>query len=163
MESSNSTNKAVIGIVVIVLLVIAATAVIVMSANNDQASQTITSRDTPASQEQNLADESTSSQVTEVYTDGTYSAEGSYQTPGGQESIDVSVVLRDGAITEATVTQNANGGEAEEYQNRFASGFTSQVVGKKIDEVSLSRIAGSSLTPNGFNNAIQEIKDQARA
>jgi uncharacterized protein YxeA len=163
MESSNSTNKAIIGIVVIVLLVIAATAVIVMSANSDQAVQTEVSRDTPSSQEQNLANESTSSQESASYADGSYTAKGNYQTPGGQESIDVSVVLRDGAITEATVTQNANGGEAEEYQNRFASGFTSQVVGKKINEVSLSRIAGSSLTPNGFNNAIQEIKDQARA
>jgi hypothetical protein len=35
------------------------------------------------------------------------------------------------------------------------------VVGKPIDEVRVSRLAGSSGTPDGFNEAIEKIKDQA--
>jgi hypothetical protein len=36
------------------------------------------------------------------------------------------------------------------------------VVGKRIDEVKLDRIAGSSGTPHGFNAALERIKEQAR-
>ena len=35
------------------------------------------------------------------------------------------------------------------------------VVGKPIDEVRVSRLAGSSGTPDGFNEAIEKIKGQA--
>jgi hypothetical protein len=37
------------------------------------------------------------------------------------------------------------------------------VVGKSVDEVSLSRVAGSSLTSLGFNNALTQIKEDAKA
>ena len=35
------------------------------------------------------------------------------------------------------------------------------VVGQDIDEISVSRVAGSSLTSGGFNRAIEEIKAEA--
>jgi hypothetical protein len=36
------------------------------------------------------------------------------------------------------------------------------VVGKNIDEVNLGKVSGSSLTPIGFNNAIEDIRSQAK-
>lgn len=158
---SNSSNKALIGIIVVVLLVAATTAAIVWSANNST-KETESSVSTTSPSPSSTADEE--SDVLSQYKSGSYSADGNYQTPGGRESIGVTVTLSDdGTITEATATPEGKTGESQEFQSKFVSGFKSQVVGKKIDEVSLSRVAGSSLTPNGFNNAIDDIQDQAKA
>ena len=35
------------------------------------------------------------------------------------------------------------------------------MVGKKLDEIKVSKVAGSSLTSGGFNQAVEEIKTQA--
>jgi len=164
MEQPKSPNKAIIGIVVVVLLAAAATAVVVLSsksATTDEATTTTTSSSTSPSPSTSTT--TTDSSSTTTYKDGTYTATGSYQTPGGTESIGVTVTLSGDMITDASVTQNASGGEAEEYQSAFAGGFKSLVVGKKIEDVSLTRVAGSSLTPNGFNNAIAAIESQAKA
>lgn len=162
MESSTGPNKALIGIIVVALIAVIATAVIVMSANNSANDTSNETASISPSASPSSSTESTTNSSSELK-DGTYSATGSYQTPGGQESIGVTVTLTGGTITDASVTQQGKTGEAEEYQAKFASGFKSQVVGKKIDEVSLTRVAGSSLTPNGFNNAIDDIENQAKA
>lgn len=166
MEQPKSPNKAIIGIVVVVLLALAATAVVVLSsksATTDEATTTTTSSSTSPSPSTSTSTTTNDSSSTTTYKDGTYTATGSYQTPGGTESIGVTVTLSGDMITDASVTQNASGGEAEEYQSAFAGGFKSLVVGKKIEDVSLTRVAGSSLTPNGFNNAIAAIESQAKA
>lgn len=160
MESS--PNKAIIGIIVIVLLVAAATAVIILNANNESA--TPVSESSPSSSPSvSPSTASTSETTTSDFKDGTYTADGSYQTPGGRESIGVTVTLSNGVITDASVEQKGERGEVQEYQSKFASGFKALVVGKKVDEVSLTRVSGSSLTPNGFNNAIDAIENQAKA
>lgn len=157
-QSESNNNKVIIGIIVVALIAIAATAVIVLSGNRTDESNTPSASVSPSPSTAAETADSTSS-----YKDGTYTATGSYQTPGGRESIDVTVTLSGGTITDATVKQNAISGEAEEYQGKFVSGYKSQVVGKKINEVSLTRVAGSSLTPNGFNDAIDDIESQAQA
>lgn len=154
MESS---NKAIIGVIVITLLTIATT-VVVMNAGNGSSDSAADS-----STVSTKSDATTTGPSSASFKDGTYTATGSYQTPGGRESIGVTVDLADNIISDATVQQNAISGEAQEFQSAFASGFKSQVVGKKIDQVSLSRVAGSSLTPIGFNNAIDDIENQAKA
>lgn len=164
-ESSKSPNKAIIGIIVVVLLVAAATAVIVLGTGNKETADTssTTSTESTASVSPEALTSTTNSTSTTSFKDGSYDATGSYQTPGGRESIGVQVTLANGVITDASVTQQGKTSEAEEYQAAFAAGFKSQVVGKKIDELSLSRVAGSSLTPAGFNNAIDDIETQAKA
>lgn len=99
---------------------------------------------------------------TSTYKDGTYTATGSYLSPGGRELVDLTVVVKDGVITETSLVKKASDSEAEEYQEKFATNYQSQVVGKKINGLSLSRVAGSSLTSNGFNNALTKIRDQAK-
>ena len=37
------------------------------------------------------------------------------------------------------------------------------VVGKKITDVKLDKVSGSSLTPKGFNDALEQIKTLAKA
>jgi uncharacterized protein with FMN-binding domain len=93
------------------------------------------------------------------YADGTYTAIGQYGSL--PSSIGVSVTLVEGVITAVTVTPQATDPTSLDYQTRFAQAIPALVVGRTIDEVNLSKVAGSSGTPDGFNAAIQRIKAQA--
>ncbi|MCR2791530.1 hypothetical protein NQ156_00445 [Microbacterium sp. zg.Y625] len=96
------------------------------------------------------------------YADGTYEASGSYATPESVESIDVTVELTDGMISAVEVVGDPTRPESERYQERFIGGISDEVVGKSLDDISVSRVAGSSLTSGGFNEAIEQIKSDAR-
>jgi uncharacterized protein with FMN-binding domain len=98
-----------------------------------------------------------------AYKDGTYTATGSYDSPGGRESITITVTLANDAITATSATSGANDPEAHEYQDQFIASYKRLVVGKKISDILLSRVSGSSLTSQGFNSAIQKIESQAKA
>jgi uncharacterized protein with FMN-binding domain len=98
-----------------------------------------------------------------TYTDGTYTAEGTYQTPESVETISVTVTLKDDVVTAVSVNGNPTRAESQQYQSQFIGGISDVVVGKDIDTLSVSRVAGSSLTSSGFNEAIDEIKSEAAA
>lgn len=93
------------------------------------------------------------------YADGVYTATGQY---GGQPSfVTVEVTLKDGVITAVTVTPHAHVPRSLELQRAFAAAVPKVVVGKRIDQVRVGKLAGSSGTPKGFNAAIRQIRDQA--
>lgn len=99
-----------------------------------------------------------------TYADGTYSADGSYLDGGGTvETISVTVTLEGDVITDVQVTGDPQNPESERYQSEFIGGISGEVVGKDIDEVSVDRVAGSSLTSGGFNDALAAIRDDAAA
>lgn len=95
------------------------------------------------------------------YADGTYTAEGSYATPESVESISVTVTLADDVITAVEVSGDPQKRESEQYQSQFIGGIADVVVGQDIDDIQVSRVAGSSLTSSGFNEAIETIKSEA--
>jgi len=97
-----------------------------------------------------------------TYKDGTYSAVGNYNSPEGPEQISVSVTLKNGVITDSTFMGQSSEGTSRRYMDKFKVGFTTLVVGKSIDQVSLTVVNGSSLTPIGFMNALAKIKAQAK-
>lgn len=146
-------SPAIIAVIVVVLIGIVTTAAIVLNNNSNSTSTTDTTGTNSVP--------SRNSSTKGTYKDGTYSAKGAYSTPGGRESIELTVTLASNVITTTSLKNNAVSGEAEEYQNKFSSGYKSSVVGKNIDEVFLSRVAGSSLTSNGFNTALEQIKSDA--
>ncbi|MBB4169760.1 hypothetical protein [Rhizobium sp. BK538] len=93
------------------------------------------------------------------YADGVYTATGTY---GGQPShITLKVTLTDGVITAVEVTPHAYVPESLELQRRFAAAVPKVVIGRPIDQVNVGKLAGSSGTSRGFNNAIGQIKRQA--
>lgn len=89
--------------------------------------------------------------------DGEYQAIGNYTSPGGPETIRVKVVIKDEIIKDVSVEPQAKRAVSKRYQNEFTKNYKSFVVGKKISEIQLDKVAGSSLTPKGFNDAISEI------
>lgn len=104
-----------------------------------------------------------SSSSATTYTDGTYTADGSYQTPETVESISVTLTIADGVVKDVEVTGDPQAPETKEYQSKFIGGIADEVVGVSLDDLNVSRVSGSSLTSNGFNAAVESIKEQAAA
>lgn len=98
-----------------------------------------------------------------AYVDGAYEATGGYQSPGGPETVAVSVTLTDGVISAVEVTPQPTNSTTERYQGMFAGGIGQEVVGKSLDEADVSRVAGSSLTSGGFAQALESIRQDAKA
>jgi uncharacterized protein with FMN-binding domain len=97
-----------------------------------------------------------------AYADGEYEASGSYSRPSGTSEVDVALTLEGDTVTAVEVTPKASGTSLQ-YQEKFASGIADEVVGKSLDEIDVSKVSGSSLTSQGFNAALEEIKSEAAA
>lgn len=98
-----------------------------------------------------------------AYADGTYTADGSYATPESVETVSVTITLEDDVVTAVTVEGEPSNRESSDYQSQFIGSIADQVVGVNLDDLSVSRVAGSSLTSTGFNEAIETIKSEASA
>jgi len=158
MQEAKKPNAAVVAVIIVVLLAaVAGGAVYLLNRQNETGAEGQTN--TPNTSEQTPETPSN----TASYKDGTYSATGSYLSPGGQESVDVEVTLKGGVIESATVTPHPASTTSTQYQGEFVNNFKPLVVGKSIEDITLSRVAGSSLTSGGFNEAIEKIKDDAAA
>ena len=96
------------------------------------------------------------------YQDGTYNADGNYVSPNGNETVGVELTLASGAVTDVKITQHPSNPNTRKFQGEFAGGIQSQIVGKQLDEIKVSKVAGSSLTSGGFNQAVEKIKSEAQ-
>lgn len=97
------------------------------------------------------------------YESGVYEVTGDYISPGGAEQIGVIITLEDGVVVDASVEVLAEREISVEMQEDFAANYQPLVLGKNIDEINLSKVSGSSLTPIGFNDALEKVKEQARS
>ena len=95
------------------------------------------------------------------YTDGEYTESAEYSSPNGTEEVTVTVTLADGVITAVEAVGDGDNPNSKRYQTEFSDGIADVVVGKNIDEISVDKVAGSSLTSAGFNDAIDAIKADA--
>lgn len=98
---------------------------------------------------------------TASYQDGTYTAEGSYRTPETIETVSVTLTISDGVVEAVEVEGDPQAPETTKYQGEFIGGIAEVAVGVPLDELQVDRVAGSSLTSGGFNEAVQTIKEQA--
>ena len=139
----------------------AATTVLLLTAACGSDAETTggSSSSSSAAPESDSSDSSSSG----TYADGTYEAEGEYSNPGGQSKVKVELTLADNEVTDVTVTPEASNGTSRQYQTQFAGGVADEVVGKSLDDLDVSKVAGSSLTSTGFNEAIETIKGEAQA
>lgn len=126
------------------------------------AANTTTAAETTAAGGTPTAAEETASTGSSAYADGTYEADGSYQSPAGEESVGVSLTVADGKVTAVTVTPKATDSNSVRFQGEFSDGISSEVVGKSLDEIEVSKVSGSSLTSGGFNAAVETIKAEAQ-
>lgn len=95
--------------------------------------------------------------------DGSYTATGDYQSPGGPSAVEVTVALRGGVISAVKVVPKAADATARQYESQFASGVDAVAVGKPIAGLEVGAVSGSSLTSQGFEKALATIQEQAAA
>lgn len=100
---------------------------------------------------------------TNNYKDGTYTATGTYDSPAGNESLKVTLTIKDTVVTDSSVVVLATNPVSKNFQGKFAAGYKQYVVGKSITSISLDKVSGASLTPKGFEDALAAIKLQAAA
>lgn len=165
MEQS-SNKKIIAGAIIIAAVVLIAVAASMFSEKEENAAKTDT---TSTSQTSNNAATTTnaSSAATidssSTYKDGTYTVSDTYSSPGGIEDIKVTLTIGNNMITDVSVVQEANNNESAEYQEKFQDSYKSKVVGRAISGLQLSRSSGASLTTNAFNDALNQIRSQAKA
>lgn len=93
--------------------------------------------------------------------DGRYSATGDYDTPGGPESVHVVLTVRGGIVRSVSVTGSGSTPNAQHYEAAFESGISGVVVGRKLAGLSVGAVSGSSLTGQGFDQALDAIRSEA--
>ena len=128
----------------------------VTDANNNNSAQ-----DTNTATTTNSASTTNVSATPAKYKDGTYNLTENYFSPGGKQSIGVSITLSHDKITNATVTNGGTDGDSKSYQNFFISRFSGFVVGNSIDGLVLTTTSGASLTTGAFNKALNQIRKEA--
>jgi uncharacterized protein with FMN-binding domain len=114
----------------------------------------------PQAASTNLA--TSGAKVSGPYKDGTYSADGNYVSPNGPETVGVQLTLSGSTVSAIGITVHADNPNTKKFQGEFKDGIAAQVVGKKLDEINVSKVAGSSLTSGGFNQAVETIKSEAK-
>lgn len=97
-----------------------------------------------------------------MYVDGLYSATGSYTAPSGTETVGVSLTVTDDVVTDVAIDEQAVNPTSQKMQALFADGISTLVIGKRLEDISVSQVSGSSLTSKGFNQALEAIKAQAK-
>ena len=97
------------------------------------------------------------------YKDGSYSADGNYTSPNGTETVGVTLTLAGGTVSDVQITQHPSNPNTRKFQGEFAGGIKAQIAGKSLDEIKVSKVAGSSLTSGGFNQAVEKIKSDAKS
>jgi uncharacterized protein with FMN-binding domain len=170
-KSGNNKNILVMAIVgIIVIALVLGGGYYFLNMNKTQDNEVVESQaQSPAGEENMTKEEGASGQgvtgepQTSNYKDGTYSAEGKYAVHAGEEQIGVKITIKNGAITDVVVIQEAKLPMSKTMQADFAANFKPMVMGKNIDTLVLGKVSGSSLTPLGFNDAVNQIKAQAKS
>lgn len=101
--------------------------------------------------------------VASLYKDGTYTATGSYMSPGGEDQIGVTLTVKNDIVTAVSVNPMAGDNMSARYQQMFVSGYKTYVIGKNLSTLNVGKVSRSSLTPRGFNDAVAQIRTQAKA
>lgn len=92
---------------------------------------------------------------------GSWTETGDYQTPGGQESVAVTLTAKDGTVTAVKVTGSGSTPNSQQYEAQFESGIAAAVVGKPLATLQVGAVSGSSLTGAGFDAAVAKIRADA--
>jgi uncharacterized protein with FMN-binding domain len=157
-NSNNNLSKFAIPLVAVVIIIVA---VVAIYASTNNSTTTITpSQNSTETQDttQQAADEQSSE-----YKDGIYSAQGTYVSPGGSREIGLTITLENGVVTDTTFEGNAQDPQSKRFQGEFGDNYAPLIVGKDINDVTLTKVSGSSLTPKGFTDALEKIKTQAQS
>ncbi|MBY0309936.1 hypothetical protein K2Q16_02200 [Patescibacteria group bacterium] len=97
-----------------------------------------------------------------AYADGKYETSVKYEVPNGYvESMDVLITIEDSLVIDAAVVSEIVNPVSNSYVDSFEQYYKDEVIGQPVDNISLSRVGGASLTNAAFDAALQNIKNEA--
>ncbi len=99
------------------------------------------------------------------YKDGTYTKKVTYTIPAPPPNLytmDISLDVKNDIVVSANIVYNAEA-DTDPNAQAFEAAYRSQVVGKKVDSLNLSRVGGASLSTQAFNGALAQIKTEAKS
>lgn len=90
-----------------------------------------------------------------------YTSIASYITPARTtHEMNVELEITDGVVSNVNIKYDGKDqGFSNPNQERFDNAYKTEVIGKKLEEINLSRVGGASLTSQAFNEAIANIKN----
>ncbi|MGH7237549.1 MAG: hypothetical protein ACREGF_03375, partial [Candidatus Saccharimonadales bacterium] len=77
-----------------------------------------------------------------MYKNGTYSAIGSYNSPGGEESIKVTLKFINGQVAQASFVSGSNSATSASYQQLFINKYKTGLIGQPIKNIKVSSVSG---------------------
>lgn len=96
------------------------------------------------------------------FQDGTFRAEGDYQSPGGLDIIELVLDVKDDIVQSLAINIVEADPTSEFMIGKFQDGIDEFIVGKNLDGLtSPEKVNGSSLTSEGFNIALAKIQQEA--
>lgn len=163
--TKGSSKMMPVAIVAVIVVIVIVGAFIFTSKKSEESQESAAGESMEQQAQQPTEQPANSAPVTNAqYKNGKYEAVGNYISPGGDEKIDVTITIADNVVTDAAVVSNSpSGPTARQMQTAFTNGFKEQVIGKNINEINVTKVSSSSLTPKGFMNALEKIKTQAQA
>ena len=93
------------------------------------------------------------------YRDGEYTATGWYGSLPSHH--DVTLTIADGEVTAVEIATPAEDETSLGYQQRFAAALPDTILGERLDEIAVDKLAGSSGCSEGFMDALEKIKAEA--
>lgn len=142
-------------LIALIILVVAGIAFAVMQSDSTEPNAEVAE---PTEVTSRNAEEESPSEPEVSSTGGTsYQSEATYLTPARIEhTVGVNLTVADGIVTDATVLYNGSEPETAQ-QGNFENAYRSEVIGKRLEDLELSRVGGASLTSNAFNEAVDNI------
>ena len=98
------------------------------------------------------------------YADGRYTSSQTYGVVDDlveQDSIDVTLTLTDGVVTDLEVVGHPFAERSKEYMQDFVNEVNAEVVGRSVEDAHVTALAGASKTSEAFNEAVDAIAAQA--
>ena len=157
---NNSKQKAVASFIVILAVVLVTVGVNAYNAHQKPTTATAPTSTQPSTDSSASTTADTGS--TSSFKDGTYTADSQYYVPQGYEDIKVTLTIKNGVVTDSQIVNSEGDRDSQAYQEAFASLYKSNVVGKSISGLQLSYIAGASDTTQAFNDALNQIRNEAQ-
>jgi major membrane immunogen (membrane-anchored lipoprotein) len=65
-------------------------------------------------------------------------------------------------VVDSAVIADSMSRASQRYQQRFADSYATQVVGRPLAEIETVVVAGATASSLGFQDALAQIKDEAR-
>ena len=130
--------------------------------NNEATKENISATDKISASPEIITDDETAI-VANQNIKTSYTSQASYTTPAKKtHEIDVTIAVENGIAVETNVVYDDKvEGYSNPNQERFDGVYKTEVIGKKLEDINLSRVGGASLTSKAFNEAVADIIKQA--